>query len=188
MEWISTPTAGLTAWVTLALHPDKAAWAWHVLLHRDSGARLEADVLMAQDFGLGNLGAVRNSEAFTSQYVDLLPVEDPLLGWVVLARQNLQMGGKHPWLATACAGGATAFCTDAAQFFGVGHRLSGVPVAVVARPCGRNGFSMSPQWRASRAVPCRWSPERRPKSTFVARFLPDHPEASRQRTLPTCAR
>ncbi len=184
VEWAHSPRHGLWTKTALAVHPEHAAWAWKVRLVSTGKDAMSVDVLHAQDLGLADEAAVRNSEAFTSQYIDLLPVEDGRLGWVILARQNqAAAGGRHPWLSVACASGAAAFCTDAVQFFGADHRLAGVPAAVR----GRNLQSRRLQYESamaglqSRAVDLR--PGEAAEFVFVARYLPDHPGASGEADL-----
>jgi cellobiose phosphorylase len=179
MEWVQSPCAGLRCTVTLTVHPELAAWAWRVRLANTTERLLNFDILQAQDLGLGDEATVRNSEAFTSQYIDVLPIEDARLGWAVLARQNQPTaGGCHPWLAVACAGGAAAFCTDARQFFGSDHRLASVPAAVRNRnlQSRRLQYESALAGLQSRAVDLE--PGASSDTVFVARFLPDHPEAS----------
>jgi CRISPR-associated protein Csx3 len=178
-EWTHSPMAGLSSRATLTVHPDLAAWAWRVRVANETQGRVSIEVLLAQDLGLAGEAAVRNSEAFNSQYIDLLPVEDAKLGWTILARQNQPAaGGCHPWLAVACAGGAAAFCTDGRQFFGGDHRVSGVPAA--AR--GGDLQSRRLQYECALAGLQSRSAELEPRASdevvFVARFLADHPAAS----------
>src|SRR5204862_5571639 len=103
-----TEVAGaLEATTTFALHATIAAWTWGIGMRTTSPSVLHVDVFHAQDLGLADEGAVRNNEAYVSQYLDLLPVADGALGWVMLARQNQPAaGGRHPWLAVGCATGA----------------------------------------------------------------------------------
>ena len=179
MEWVSSPRTGWSCRATLALHPRLGAWAWKISLHNASRSPGEFDVALAQDLGLGDRSAVRNSEAFASQYIDMLPVNDPGLGWTVLARQNLPMdGGRHPWLAVACVEGAAAFCTDGSQFFGADHRLTRVPSAAsaAALPSVRLQYECTLCGLQSR--PIAVGPGQTAHVTFVARYLEDHPEAS----------
>ena len=179
MEWNPEPLEGLVARATLALHAGTTAWAWHVSLRNDGPEAAVVDVLLAQDLGLGSAAAVRNSEAFTSQYLDLQPEDDPELGWVILARQNLAMeGGRHPWLATGCVQGAPAYCTDGTQFFGADHRLTRTPLAVRAPhlPSVRLQYECAVAGLQSREVTL--APGATAEVTFVARLLPDHPAAS----------
>jgi CRISPR-associated protein Csx3 len=122
---------------------------------------------------------VRNSEAFLSQYVDLLPVSDAQLGWTILARQNLPMaGGRHPWLSLACVNGAAAYCTDGYQFFGADHRLACEPEAVRTKNlrCKRLQYEAAMAGLQSRSASLE--PGGTAEVTFVARYVPDHPRAS----------
>jgi CRISPR-associated protein Csx3 len=131
VAWTTHLARGLDATATFALHPTRASWAWRLRVRNDSTSALWIDALHAQDLGLADEAAVRNNEAYVSQYLDLLAVAHPALGRVVLARQNQAMtGGLHPWLGVACVPGAAAFCTDGWQFFGVDHRLSAQPLAL----------------------------------------------------------
>ena len=179
IEWLSAPMKGWTCSATLALHPKKAAWAWRVSLANRTRTAAKFDVMLGQDLGLGNEQDVRNSEAFLSQYIDLLPVEDPALGWVILARQNLAMeGGRHPWLATACAGRAASFCTDGTQFFGSDHRLTRLPAAAVARTLCSKRLQYECALAGLQSLPAAVAAGSSAEITFVSRFLADHPEAS----------
>lgn len=177
--WTSAADAGLHCTATLQLHPQQAAWTWRVRVHNTGSAARRIDVLLAQDLGLADEGAVRNNEAYTSQYLDLLPLRDDAFGWTILARQNQSMAGsRHPWLALACATGATAFCTDGGQFFGADHRLTGEPAAVrmAALPSKCLQYEFALGGLQSRAF--ELAPGATGEICFVARFLEDHPEAS----------
>jgi CRISPR-associated protein Csx3 len=178
MEWTSTPRVGWTCRATLALHPRRQAWAWNILVQSSGGPAADVDVVLAQDLGLGDASAVRNNEAFTSQYIDLMPVEDPHLGWTVLARQNLPMSGAHPWLGSACEGGASAFCTDASQFFGTDHRISRVPWAVRSPSLCSERLQYESALAGLQSRPATLAPGGSAAFTFVTRYLPDHPKAS----------
>jgi cellobiose phosphorylase len=184
MEWSSSPRAGWSCRATLALHPKIAAWAWQVSVRNTSRARATLDVSLAQDLGLGNPSAVRNSEAFSSQYIDLLPVNDPEFGWTILARQNLQMeGGLHPWLAFACAAGAAAYCTDGSQFFGADHRVARVPEAARAANLASRRLQYECALAGLQSRTVAVEPGGTAQVTFVARFLADHPHASQAADL-----
>ena len=177
--WSKAAAWGINNRVTLTVHADQAAWAWHVHLQNDSGHRAEADVLLAQDVGLADEGAVRNSEAFLSQYIDLLPVYDSQFGWAILARQNLPMaGGRHPWLAVACASGASAYCTDGSQFFGTDHRLACEPEAVRAASLPSRRLQYESAMAGLQSRPVVLDPGGSAELTFVARYVADHPAAS----------
>ena len=177
--WNSVADAGLQCTTTLQLHGQHAAWAWRVRVRNTGSVVRRLDVLLAQDLGLADEGAVRNNEAYISHYIDLLPVDDAALGWAVLARQNQAMtGGRHPWLALACATGAAAFCTDGWQFFGADHRLTGEPAAawMASLPSKRLQYEFALGGLQSRAL--ELPPGATGEISFVARYLEDHPEAS----------
>ena len=178
-EWISTPMTGVSCRAVLTLHPSKAAWAWRIELRNTSAKTATLDVLMAQDVGLGDEGAVRSSEAFASQYIDILPVADPQLGWVILARQNIEMaGGRFPWLATACTSSAPSYCTDSTQFFGIDHRLTGEPAAARAASLASKRLQYEGAMAGLQCKPITLAAGQFEAVTFVCRFASDHREAS----------
>jgi 1,2-beta-oligoglucan phosphorylase len=179
VTWVTAAVGGLAATTTFALHPKLAGWTWRVRLRNGSRSALAVDVFHAQDLGLADEAAVRSNEAYTSQYLDLLPVADPTLGWMILARQNEAMaGGRHPWLAVACATGAGAFCTDGWQFFGHDHRVSGEPLALrtPSLPSRRLQYECAVAGLQSRGV--ELAPDATAEITFCASYLADHPAAS----------
>ncbi|HVU23249.1 MAG TPA: hypothetical protein VHE13_03925, partial [Opitutus sp.] len=178
-RWTARPWPGLHGDTRLEFHPELAAWRWCVTVYNNTAAPLTFDVLHAQDLGLADEGAVRNNEAYVSQYVDLLPAEDAAFGWTILARQNQPMAeGRHPWLAFACATGADSFCTDGFQFFGADHRLTNEPAAVhaPALPSRRLQYEFALAGLQSR--PLELAPGTSGTIVFIARFLADHPAAS----------
>jgi len=178
-SWTAKEVHGLSTTTTFSLHPSLPAWAWRVRVTNKGTAPVHFDVLMAQDLGLADEGAVRNCEAYVSQYIDLLPLSDGRLGWVLLARQNqAAAGGRHPWLALACENGASAFCTDGWQFFGVDHRLTGTPAALGMDnlPSKRLQYEFALGGLQSRSlgIPAGASVD----VLFLSRFSEDHPGAS----------
>lgn len=178
-RWVTAAAPGLQCTTTLQLHPRHSAWLWRVKVRNASSETLRVDVLHAQDLGLGDEGAVRNNEAYTSHYIDLQPQRDDALGWTILARQNqAAAGGRHPWLAFACATGAEAYCTDGWQFFGADHRLTQAPAAVRATslPSKRLQYEFALAGLQSRAAVV--APGAEAEFSFVALFIEDHPSAS----------
>ncbi|HEX2100059.1 MAG TPA: hypothetical protein VHF69_05330, partial [Candidatus Synoicihabitans sp.] len=100
--WRSSPLDGLEVTTTLRLCDDGSGWSWRIQVVNTALVARVIDVIVVQDLGLADEAAVRNSEAYTSQYIDLLPVRDATWGWTVLARQNRAMtGGRFPWLGLA---------------------------------------------------------------------------------------
>ena len=179
-SWHTAAAAGaLACTATFGFHPGKSAWAWRIRIANRSPRAQRIDVLHAQDLGLADEGAVRNNEAYVSQYLDLLPHADPRLGHVVFARQNQPMtGGRRPWLAAACAHGAAAYCTDGWQFFGSDHRLTGEPAAVraPALPSQRLQYEFALAGLQSR--PLSLAPGATAEIVFVAAYAEDHAAAS----------
>lgn len=177
--WSGTTLSGLTFTTSLQLHPQRCAWAWRIRLVNASTAPVTCEVFHAQDLGLADEAAVRNNEAYVSQYLDLRPVDDPTLGTVLLARQNQAMtGGRHPWAAFACVGGSAGWCTDGYQFFGADHRLTGEPRArrTALLPSRLEQYELALAGLQSR--PLILAPGKSGGVAFVARFLPDHSAAS----------
>ncbi len=177
--WACAPLPRIHCETTLALHPDAPAWSWRIRLHNESDQAVQFDALHAQDLGLADEGAVRNNEAYTSQYIDLLPLRDDTLGWTMLARQNQpQAHGRHPWAGFACATGAEAFCTDGWQFFGQDHRLTNEPAAIrlPSLPSQRLQYEFALAGLQSRVLAL--APGTSGEIVFFARFLEDHPAAS----------
>ncbi len=178
--WRHSPQgATLDCTSTFALHPNLTAWGWRIRVRNTGDAPLRVDTLFAQDLGLADEKAVRNNEAYNSQYIDLLPLTDTILGHVMMARQNLAMsGGRHPWLACACDGGSAAFCTDGTQFFGSDHRFTGEPAAVRSQklPSRRLQYEFALAGLQSRSIELDAGATR--EIAFVARYIEDHPAAS----------
>ena len=178
--WHSAPAGrALDCITTFGLHPEKSAWAWRVHIHNTGPVPQRVDLLHAQDLGLADEGAVRNNEAYISQYIDLLPVDDPHFGPVILARQNQAMaGGRRPWLGLACAEGAAAYCTDGWQFFGADHRLTGEPAAVRQPLLPSQRLQYEFALGGLQSQPRILAPGATAEITFVAVYAEDHPAAS----------
>lgn len=178
-QWTTTPAPGLDCTTTLTLHPRETAWAWLVLI-RNTGARHRTlDVLHAQDLGLAAETSVRTNEAYTSQYIDMRTAVAPGLGPVILARQNQATGDdKFPWLALACATGASAYSTDAWQFFGADHRFTGEPAAVRATALPSTPRQHECALAALQSHAFELAPGAQAQVVFVARFLENHPGVS----------
>lgn len=143
---------GLRVVTTLAVHPREPFWAWRVSLRADAPETARVDLLYGQDLGLADRGALRNNEAYVSQYLDHQAWPHPERGWMVASRQNqVQADGRHPWLLQGCRPGARAYSTDGFQFFGLTYKARSPPTRSWAfsnprrrpwRPC-RGGASGS---------------------------------------------
>jgi len=168
--------AGVRHRVTLWLHPTSNAWFWLVEVESDRAAR--ADVILVQDLGLGERGFLMTNEAYASQYIDHRVGRHAALGPVVMSRQNLAQGGRHPWAAHGCLDGAASFSSDALQLFGPAYRDSGG----VALPFGRDLPGERLQHEAACAMiqsrPSDLAPGRTARWTFFGLYERDHPKAS----------
>ena len=164
--------------VTLALAQSAAAWFWHVAVENTDREAVEIDLIHAQDVALADYGMVRLNEYYASQYVDHTPLSHAQRGTVLAVRQNLAMGGRHPWLLVGSLRRAVSFCTDALQLHGLSTRAGEAPAALaVARLPG-----VRRQHEHSMAVlqdePLRLAPGARTDLGFFAWFEADHPRPS----------
>ena len=164
--------------VRLQLHAGGNLWLWRVAVRNRHGHTLPCDVILIQDVGLGEPGFLMSNEAYASQYLDHHIAPHPRMGQVLMDRQNLPQGGRHPWVAHGCPEGAVGFATDFRQVMGAAHR-DGERLAL---PFGTNLPSVRLQHETacaalqSRAVALRegatasWS--------FFGLYLTDHPDPS----------
>ena len=83
---------------------------------------LPCDAILIQDLGLGEPGFLMNNEAYASQYLDHHVARHARMGQVLMGRQNLAQGGRHPWVAHGCLEGAVGFATDFLQLMGPAYR------------------------------------------------------------------
>jgi len=118
--------------VSLVLAASAPAWFWHVALENTGSDPQTVDLVYAQDVALADYGAVRLNEYYVSQYVDHTPLQHPTRGPVLAVRQNLSVGGRHPWLAIGSVRHARSFCTDALQLHGLSTRAGGAPAGLEA--------------------------------------------------------
>jgi 1,2-beta-oligoglucan phosphorylase len=134
-------TQGLTArgeWqgirftASLVLAASAAAWFWQVALENTGRATATVDLLFTQDVALAHYGTVRLNEYYVSQYVDHTPLTHPERGVVLAVRQNLPMGGRHPWAIIGSLERGVSFATDALQFYGLATRAGHGAVGLMA--------------------------------------------------------
>ena len=125
--WRTRFRGKLEVTVTLALHPQEAAWAFQVQLNPiGDEPTLNVEALLVQDVGLSNQTVLRMNEAYNSQYVDMQPLQNEAAdSWAVCARQNqADEVGKFPWLIMGCCEGAKHYATDGWQIFGNDYRYT----------------------------------------------------------------
>lgn len=88
---------GLVFRVRLVLAESAPAWFWHVEVENAGTEPATCDLIHAQDLALADYGAVRLNEYYVCHYVDHAPLEHVRAGLAVASRQNLSIGGRHPW-------------------------------------------------------------------------------------------
>jgi cellobiose phosphorylase len=170
--------SGLRFRVSLVLAASTPAWFWHVALENAGREAVTVDLLHAQDLALADYGAVRLNEYYTSQYVDHTPLVHPARGTVLAVRQNLSIGGRHPWLAIGSLARAASFCTDALQLHGLATRAGGAPIALLAEHLPGVRLQHEHSMAAIQDAPVRLAPGARAALGFFAWLEPDHPEPS----------
>ena len=171
-------TGPLAHRATLTLDAEAALWFWRIELTNNGSGRVGCDILSVQDVGLGGRGFLMGSEAYASQYLDHHIETHPDFGPVVMSRQNLDQGGRHPWLVQGCVEGTAAYATDALQVFGPGFRLSGT----IALPFGTSLPSLRLQHEVAcpvlQSAPLSLEPGETAQLTLFGLVLADHPDAS----------
>lgn len=163
---------------TLRLAASTPTWFWTVRLGNGTSRRVTVDAVLSQDLGIAGEAAVRNSELYTSQYIDHTVLADEQLGHLVCSRQNLPQAGAHPWIMHGCLDGAVGFLTDGFQFYGPDFRVTGRPRAL-DRPTLPNRtyqYELALPTLQSRRITI--APGADEEITFFAAFQPDHPEAT----------
>jgi cellobiose phosphorylase len=121
---------GLRLQLALRLAADAPAWYWHLRVDNLGSAPRQVTLLQVQDLGLAPYGAIRTNEYYVSHYIDLCPLQHPTHGWVVAARQNQAVDGRHPWALIGALGRGTSYATDALQVLGLAAREGALPAGL----------------------------------------------------------
>jgi len=123
---------GLQITLQLRLAAEACAWFWHVGVRNEAAADATVDLVALQDIALSPYATIRLNEHYVSHYIDLMPLEHPVHGTVLAARQNLAVAGRHPWAVMGSLRRAVAHATDALQVQGLGVRAGARPQGLVA--------------------------------------------------------
>ena len=169
---------GLDYSCTLRLAARQPTWYWTLRVVNATRRRQRLDAVLAQDLGIAHEAAVRNSELYTSQYIDHTILEDEDLGFLVCSRQNQPQGTSFPWIMHGCLEGAVGYLTDGFQLYGLDYKSTNVPAAL-GRPRLPNRnyqHEFALPTLQSRTLTLR--PGGIGEITFFAAFEPDHPEAT----------
>jgi 1,2-beta-oligoglucan phosphorylase len=171
-------TRGVGHEVILQLHGEQNLWLWHVEVSNRRHDTLPCDAILIQDLGLGEPGFVMNNEAYASQYLDHHIAAHSRMGHVLMGRQNLAQGDRHPWVAHGCVEGAVGFATDFRQVLGPAHR----DADHFAIPFGTSLASIRLQHEtacaALQSAAVVLAPGAATSWTFFGFYRADHPQAS----------
>jgi cellobiose phosphorylase len=169
---------GVGVVLALRLAQSAPAWFWHVLLESRATAELTLDVVYAQDVALAHYGAIRMNEYYVSQYIDHVPLAHPDRGAVVAARQNLPMGGRHPWLMVGSLARGASFATDALQLHGLATRAGEAPAGLTAPSLPGVRRQHEHAMLVIQDAPVQLAPRASTARGFFAWLEPDHPAAT----------
>ncbi len=169
---------GLDYSCTLRLAAKEPTWFWTLRLANVSRQWLRVDAVLAQDLGIAHEGAVRNSELYTSQYIDHTILADHDLGHLVCSTQNQPQGVAFPWIMHGCLDGAIGYLTDGFQLYGLAYKATNVAAALGERRLPNRKyqyeFALPTIQSRRRSIP----PGGIGEITFFAAFEADHPAAT----------
>lgn len=163
---------------SLRLAASAAAWFWHVALENTGHAAVTVDLIYAQDVGLAHYSTVRVNEYYVSQYIDHSPLTHPKCGVVLAVRQNLTMGGRHPWAVLGSLGQGVSFATDAVQFHGLATRTGAVAVGLTAAHLPAKRWQHEHAMAVIQDAPVRLEPNAVVHLGFFGWYEADHPAAT----------
>ncbi len=168
---------GIDFRVTLMLAQSVPAWFWHIRLLNTGTAAEQLDLIYTQDLALAHYGAVRLNEYYVSHYVDHAPLSHPQRGLMVASRQNLSMGGRHPWTLIGSLVHGESYATDALQFHGLATRAGHMPLGLSQ---GLPGVRLQHEHSmvAIQGGAVCLEPGEASTGGFFGWFEDDHPEAS----------
>ncbi|MEQ6377845.1 cellobiose phosphorylase [Bacillaceae bacterium S4-13-56] len=147
-------------------------WFWDVNVN---GQNKVIDVVYGQDIGLADKGAIRNNEAYVSQYVDHKVFEDNQKGYVVCSRQNQQQSGGFPYLQQGALTKVVAYSTDGFQFFGKKYKETNEPEILTKPTLANEVYQYEFAYTALQTEKVTLSGNRR--FTFYGLFKENHQSA-----------
>jgi cellobiose phosphorylase len=174
--------AGLDYTCALQLSKTSLGWQWSIDIKNTSGEAVELDLIYVQDAGLKPVNAGLINEYYVSQYLERRILDDESYGSVICCRQNMKESTGNPWLMMACRNGAIAAGTDGMQFYGSKYRETGIPEGLAADNLSGE-YAGESSVLALQEKPFILASGEGHKSTFVATYLPDHPEATSEDDL-----
>ncbi|QMS85060.1 GH36-type glycosyl hydrolase domain-containing protein [Candidatus Xianfuyuplasma coldseepsis] len=113
--------------VTVVLTITEQTWFYTVNVTNPLDEDIIYDVFYVQDIGIKHEGAIRNNEAYNSQYIDHSVYPSPN-GYAICSLQNqgakeyLQLGSLTPVIG---------YATDGYQFYGLSYKTTNIPEALL---------------------------------------------------------
>ncbi len=156
------------------------AWYWHVSVTSLRPDLTEIDVVYAQDLALAPWGAVRASEYYVSQYLDLTPVETSSVGTVLAVRQNMP-GATAPWAVVGALSEGVGWGTDALQLVGRSRQAGAHPPGLVAKDLPSVRLQHEHTLALLQCRPAQLTRGDTTSTGFFGAYRPDHPAPSSER-------
>lgn len=162
---------GINYQVTFTL-TEKHIWFWDITL---DGADVEVDLIYGQDVSIADIGAVRNNEAYVSQYIDHKVFHDANQGYVVCSRQNQRQGTGFPYLQQGSLSKTVGYSTDGFQFFGLSYKETNQPEALTAPHLANEVYQYEFSYTALQSEKVKLSGTTH--FVYYGLFKDDHPQA-----------
>ena len=173
---------GLRLRLQLRLAASEPAWFWHVSVENRTLVAQTIDLVHVQDIGLSPYSAIRLNEHYVSHYIDLTPLQHARHGCVLAARQNLAVGGRHPWALVGSLRRGSAFATDGLQVHGLALRAGGLPQGIAQGLPGKR-LQHEHALLAIQDAGLTLAPGEQADLGFFGQVQADHPAATEPRDL-----
>lgn len=174
---------GLDYECALMLSPTSMSWQWVIDITNNTEHAVDLDLFCVQDIGLKQKTDGLMNGYYVSQYLERRILSDAVFGKVICCRQNMKEPAGYPWLMMACLNGASSASVDGMSFYGRSYRETGIPEGLLAE-------NLEGEYAGESSVVAL---QERPfgltaggdhhRSLFVARYMPDHPEATSEKDL-----
>lgn len=161
----------------LQLSPVSESWRWNIDVKNNSNNNKEFDLVYVQDVGLKTRSDSPVNEYYASQYIERIILNDHNFGQVVCCRQNIQETGINPWLIISCSSVAESAATDGMLIYGASSRATGIPEGLLSDRLGGE-YAGESSIVALQNRPAQLLPSQECNASFIASFLPDHPQAT----------
>ena len=147
------------------------SWYWTIKL--DAAQNCQADLTYVQDLGLGLPSFVQANEAYASQYIDHLVLQND--GQItVCSRQNQTQAGKNPFLQQGAFSKLRSYATDGFQFYGLAYKQNDVLQAMLQTDLANRKYQYEFALTALRTEKLTITPQGK-EQIFYAAFAADQP-------------